>query len=226
MMIKNLLIVVALIIVFILLPYDIIKKTLNFEDVKVENFKVVNFSSLTPDNECSNLYKFKIPKEFRPSYQYNERRELFQFYIEAPSEGLPFEEIGTTFKNEIRVVVEAVNNNISSQHAFRRTTHASHILKQLQEPYFKYSGKVAEFDKYEKGDITVYIVEKDKNKLPIIINDSGASLVGFRAYRQLNDHIQINYVFSKKVSIEQWHILDKYILDIIDSFQLSCFAMK
>jgi hypothetical protein len=225
-MIKFLLVIVALIIAFILLPHDIIKKHLNFEEVKVENFKVVNFSSLTPDNECSNLYKFHIPKEFRPSYQYNERRELFQFYIKAPSEGLPFEKIGATLKNEIRVIVEAVNNNISSTHPFRTSTHASHILKQLQGPYYKHTGKVAEFEKYEKGNNTDYVLKKDENGLPIIINDFAASLVGFRAYRQLNGHIQINYVFSKKVTIEQWHVLDNYILNIIRSFQLPCIAMK
>lgn len=197
-----------------LLPHDIIKKTLDFKELKV-----VKFSSLTPDNECSNLYKFHIPKEFRPSYQFNERRELFQFYIKAPSEGLPFEKIGATNKNEIRVIVEAVNNNI-------RSTHASHVLKQLQGPYYKHTGTVAEFEKYEKGTNTDYVLKKDENGLPIIINDPAASLVGFHAYRQLNGHIQINYVFSKQVTIEQWHVLDNYILNLIRSFQLPCITMK
>ena len=133
------------------------------------------------------------------------------FFINGLYRDLPFERIGTTSENEVHVRLTAVNNHIRA--------HASHALKSIRLSS-QYVRKVAEFEKYKGGNYTYYILEKDENGMPIIIEDSG--LLGLRAYRQFNENIQIDYIFSKEITIEHWPIFDSYILNLMDSFRRPC----
>ena len=119
--------------------------------------------------------------------------------------------MNSTFK-ELKVKARIVGIKYS-------ITHTGIVLKEIEDTsadknnYLKYVGKVGGFDKYEYPFYSTkfyYYSKKDENGLPIVIEESGKSSFVYTAYRPLNEHIEIEYMFSKKVSIEQWDILDKH----------------
>lgn len=181
------------------------------EKTQVDHKTQLSHGVLSTENGES--YKFYIPDAFHPAY--DKAHKYVVFHIQAPAKGLPFERIGTTDENKLTINVKVMDNRkgMASYFVHEIEKAAADKNKKLQQ-----LTKVGLFDQYDLNG-AIYYVKKDENGLPIVIQDTERSFVGARAYRQLNNHIEIDYVFSKKVSIEQWDILDKYILDTIHSFQ-------
>lgn len=181
----------------------------------------VDLSLIVPISENSNSFKFRIPKKFNATYRQGD--SYFTFYVKPSSEGLPFEKIGPTNSNHLRVVVKAVDSEKRMRSGYLIKESQCIPIEKKNSPCFV--GELGKFDKYEydywskKTTIGTYFHKKDVDGSPIVIADPGDWSVGFRAYRRLNDNIEIDYVFSKNVGIEQWSALDKYVVDTIISFQ-------
>ncbi len=177
--------------------------------------KAVDLSWVVPNCINSDLYRFYIPKNFKPMYAKSDR--VFNFSVGVPSEGLPFQKIGTDAQNEVRVVVSAVSTKqkmIGMQILNKIVTNNKNHLSE-----YKYMGKINEFYKYKHGRETYYI-KRQNNKDAIVIYENGDVLDGFMSYRQLNNNIELNYNYSTNINVEQWYILDQSILELMHSFQL------
>lgn len=203
---------------FSLFSYNII---IDSSKEKPSDYVDVDLSWIVPISEDSNSFKFRIPKEFNATYRKGD--SYFTFYVKPTSEGLPFEKIGPTNSNHLRVLVKVVDSEKRMRSVYLIKESQCVPIEKKNSPCFV--GERGEFDKYEydygakKTTIGTYFHKKDVNGSPIVIDDPGDWSVGFRAYRRLNDNIEIDYVFSKKVGIEQWNTLDKYVVDTIISFQ-------
>ncbi|MDO7084759.1 hypothetical protein Q5N69_07720 [Pseudocolwellia sp. AS88] len=195
---------------------DSVQTPVNIENNIQQQYKKVRFSSIPLNAECNNFYEYQIPLKYKPYYYQRGVRERVGFKIKTPIYKLPFEKVTPTSANELSVNLRAV------KHERNMWTFNTLSGIQTKESYYTHIGKVGEFEKYTKGHITLYVLKEDKNNLPIIVEDFSSTFSNFRAYRLLNNYIEIDYIFSKKVTIEKLHILDKYILDLIGSFQISC----
>lgn len=166
-------------------------------------FACVNVASA---NEKFNIneYSYEVPDKYRPYLDGN----VFTFYLDFPSSGLSLKKVGPTPDNNLRIRVE---------HKNFRSTYTTKNIKHDGRFIFKEN----EFDVYREhigknGQTKVTSYLTIINSEPVVISQAGE--LNFRVYRSAGKNRELDYVYSKDIKIQDWGMLDKYIMKILESF--------
>jgi hypothetical protein len=184
-------------------------------------FTVIDFSFALSGSHDSNHAKFKIPKIYNPTHTKDSK--LATIYIKPTREGYPFPKLGTGNSKSVRVLIKVVDEERKMRSVYKLSRAVNEKTESKNIPYLV--GNYGVFDKYhfdygsKKSSIGTYYHTKDDNSDPVIITDPGEWSVGYRVYRRFNSNIELDYIFTKEISIQDWKLLDQYILKTIASFQ-------
>jgi hypothetical protein len=109
------------------------------------------------------------------------------------------------------VRVEKENKHLRSVYSTRNAVKQSALIGERAgfKIYEEYIGQHGE------TKLTHYI-KTDINGLQVIITQPGD--LNLRAYRAISDNIELDYVFSSQLGIENWDELDGYIMKKVESF--------
>ena len=208
------LVIVFLLIISKVLLFITSYKTQFYLAQKSAEGKLITLSSIPQNTECDRPYKFYIPQVYEPVYGNNENRyEYFTFKIKAPLSGIPLNKVGATDLNIIRVTVKVTDRTFV-------------YLKDIEDGDLFPIGKAPPYIIYENGNSKhsriFYGLEKDDNGFPYFIYSDREGFFNFVVQRRVSKYLEIKYFISRKVPIEQWQPIDKYIINLINSFQRSC----
>lgn len=173
---------------------------------------VVDLTSYLPTNKDKAQGKYNIPYIYHPAYI--NKNNSFTFHLSFNNNELPFKKIGPTPFNHLRILVRA-NKNISKLRS--RYVTAGITSKVLS------SGVVSGFNVYKtaigknKATTLVSYIKHDSNNYPIVIQQT--ENLNRRVYRSIGNGLELDYVFSKKLKLQEWDKLDRYILNILNSFK-------
>jgi hypothetical protein len=198
--------------------YGVVKNEIKESEPAFTN---IDFSFALSGSHDTNHAKLKIPKSYNPTYIKNSKRATF--YITPTKEGYPFPKLGTENSKSIRVTIRVVENESKMKSVYKLARAVNEKIEGESIPYLV--GIDGEFTKYhfdygsKKSNIGTYYLTNDANFEPIIISDPGEWSVGYHVYRRLNSSIELDYIFTKKINIQDWFLLDNYILEILKPFQ-------
>lgn len=180
---------------------------ININERKPDRFPLeIDLSKFSGNSQL----KFIVPKENYPTYHGG---NYFEFYADFERSQLANKKIGPSTTNHLNIIVrvEKENKHLRSVYSIRNAIRRSTL-----------TGERAGFTIYEEHigkngqtRLTHYI-KSDISGLPVIITQAGD--LNLRTYRAISNDIELDYVFSSQLGIENWEELDGYILDKLASF--------
>lgn len=152
-----------------------------------------------------NEYLYEVPDRYRPVVNGSE----FTFYLDFPNSGLNLQKVGPNPENRLRIRV---------RHKLFR---APYTIKDI-----KHNGKLIqrehEFDVYKthigkngQTEVTSYLTTINSD--PVVMSQPGE--LNISVYRSAGINRELDYVYSKEITLQEWVQLDKYIMEILQSFK-------
>jgi hypothetical protein len=193
------------------LLYEFARTT--FKDQKPE-FTIVDFNQKINKK----IDVFRIHKKYHPTY--TGRYLTFSFYISPEDLAFHFKKLGAVNESlSISVNIDVESNKMRSVNSFKRISERTDQYKYLMDVDYNFKKYSYEYGSKTKT-VASYFIKKDENGYAIVINDPGNWSVGRRVYRRVNEIIELDYVMTKDIKIEDWDILDKFIINKINSFKM------
>jgi len=150
---------------------------------------------------------YYVPNSLNPS---STSSEGFRFYINFPQAGIV--KAGPTPSNSINVMVLARGEHQRSHYYLERTTNNLNHSK-VNDGFDIYNEEIG---KNGQTPITYYIKTDTKGQPIVITHPDGLNL---RAYRSIDNNIELDYVFSKELDMADWDTLDELMISILESFK-------
>lgn len=180
---------------------------------------IVDLTSFLPTNKDNDQGKYNIPYAYYPTYI--NKNNSFTFNLSFNKNELPFNKIGPTPSNHLRIRVRA-NKNISK---LRSSYEIEGVTSKTTS-----SGVDSGFNIYNKAigknktTILIFYIKHDSNNNPIVIQQTENQ--NRRVYRSIGNGLELDYVFSKQLKLQEWGKLDRYILNILDTLKSPNKALK
>ena len=157
-------------------------------------------------------YQYQVPDKYHPVID----NGVFTFYLDFPNSELSLKKVGPTPDNNLRIRVE--HKNIRSRYTTKNIINdGKFIYKKYQFGDKKYEFDVYKeyFGKNSQTEVTSYL--STINSEPVVIRQAGD--LNPRIYRSAGKSRELDYVYSKELSIQDWLKLDKFIMKTLASFE-------
>lgn len=157
-------------------------------------------------NSSIKKYIYTIPDKYHSSY--HDGDSSFTFFLNFPNNDFHLTKVGPTPSGSLRIRV--IHEKHRAEYTAKNILRDGELIRKdgVFNVYKEYIGKNG------RTEVTSYLTELHGNQITI----QKAGDLNLRVYRNAGADRELDYVYSKELSIQKWLELDSYIMKILASF--------